>query len=267
MGKNKQLYWITIILLLLIVAITFFAGRKYFKPETFDNSANLSSAPASASTTSGSGNQNGKGNIQIPPDDDIHISVPNYSLQEIEAFLTNDECDKLIQIASTRLEPSRVYTDSADLNDTQNRKSDQAWLKNDIDPLVFKISQEVAKLSGFPIENQEDLQVVHYEPGGFFNTHYDACEGSKTFCQRMDGASGPRLWTYIIYLNDDLEGGETIFPFINKKVVPKKGKLVIFQSTDVSGKLIRQSLHGGEPVRSGVKWICNKWVRTNTFVG
>ena len=257
MQKERKIYWITIVLLLLLVAIAFFASRKYFPVEGFNTSNSVSSTSSSDSAP-----------VNIPPDDDVHISLPDYSIKEIDGFLTNEECDKLIEIASTRLEPSRVYTDKEDLNDTQNRKSDQAWLKNDIDPIVFKVSQAVTQLSGYPIENQEDMQVVHYEPGGFFNTHYDACEGTAIFCQRMDGASGPRLWTYIAYLNDGFEGGETVFPFINKKVVPKKGKLVIFQSIDAaSGKLIRQSLHGGEPVRSGIKWICNKWVRKNPFVG
>jgi prolyl 4-hydroxylase len=193
------------------------------------------------------------------------VSHPNYTVEEIDNFLTHDECDKLIEIASTRLEPSRVYTDSADLHDTTNRKSDQAWLFNFTDPLVLKVSQKVSEHSEYPVENQEDLQVVHYEPGGFFKTHYDACEGTPSFCERMNGAAGPRLWTYLIYLNDDYTGGETIFPYINKKVTPKKGKCVLFESTDENGILIKESLHGGEPVKSGVKWICNKWVRLHKY--
>jgi prolyl 4-hydroxylase len=197
--------------------------------------------------------------------DGIHVDVPDYSIQEIDNFLTNEECDTLIQIASNRLEPSRVYTDKADLNDTENRKSDQAWLLNDMNPLIQKISEKIAQLSGYPIVNQEDLQVVHYEPGGFFKTNYDACEGTKSFCERMDGTAGPRLWTYLVYLNDNMTGGETVFPYLNKKVTPKKGKMVVFQSTNDEGLLIRQSLHGGEPVASGVKWIANKWIRKNNY--
>jgi len=236
---KKQL---SIILLLIILIIAIIGGIKYIVEEPIIKES-------------------------FNEDDGIHVSIPDYSIQEIEGFLTNDECDTLIKIASTRLEPSRVYTDKEDLNDENNRKSDQAWLTNNIDPLIKKITEKVSKLSGYPTENQEDLQVVHYEPGGFFKAHYDACEGTKEFCQRMDGNSGPRLWTYLIYLNDDLTGGETVFPYLNKSVIPKKGKMILFQSTDDNGLLIRQSLHGGEPVTSGVKWIANKWVRLNTYVG
>jgi predicted 2-oxoglutarate/Fe(II)-dependent dioxygenase YbiX len=118
-----------------------------------------------------------------------------------------------------------------------------------------------------PIENQEDLQIVSYKPGGFFTPHYDACDGKKDYCQRMDGSAGPRLFTYLIYLNDDFEGGETVFPKLNKSVKPKKGKCVIFQSTvsPPDSRIILEALHGGNPVTSGNKWICNKWIRNHTY--
>jgi len=228
--------------------ISIIGGYKKKSAESFNNSS-----PSSSSA-------------KIYDDDGIHVSIPNYSVQEIDNFLTYEECDKLIELASTRLEPSRVYTESSDLHDTENRKSDQAWLLNDTHSLVLQIAEKIARLTNIPVENQEDMQVVHYEPGGFFRTHYDACEGTETFCERMNGLAGPRIWTYLIYLNDEnVTGGETVFPYINKKVTPKKGKCVIFQSTDETGRLIKESLHGGEPVLSGVKWICNKWVRKNKY--
>jgi prolyl 4-hydroxylase len=231
--RNQKIFAIGVICILLIVAI-YFGFRKNKKIENF-------------------------------VEDDIHVSIPNYTVQEIDNFLTPQECDRLIELASSRLEPSRVYTDAADLHDTQNRKSEQAWLVYDVDPLVTKISEHIAKISGYPVENQEDLQVVKYKPEGFFRTHYDACEGNEQFCQRMDGAAGPRLWTYLIYLNDDVTGGETVFPHLNLRVKPQKGKLIVFQSTDENGKLIRESLHGGEAVKTGNKWICNKWIRKNKY--
>jgi len=269
---SRKWMFIFVLLLLFILIITVIGG--YIKKqrqieliqsqiEKFNDNSNNNSNENSNSNPLVKSSLN---NCEITHEnDDFHISVPCYDIMEIEDFLTSEECDKIIELASTRLEPSRVYTDNSDLHDTENRKSDQAWLLNDYDPLVHKISQKVAEYSGYPIENQEDLQVVHYEPGGFFKPHYDACEGTKDFCKRMDGIAGPRLWTYIIYLNDDLEGGETLFPYLNKKVIPKKGKCAIFQSSDDNGKLIRQSLHGGEPVTKGIKWICNKWIRINPY--
>ena len=76
----------------------------------------------------------------------------------------------------------------------------------------------------------------------------------------MNQNNGPRYLTFLIYLNDNFEGGETIFPNINKKIKPEKGKAVIFKNIDENENIIKQSLHGGEPVRSGQKWIINKWI-------
>lgn len=196
------------------------------------------------------------------------VSDPEYKIREIEHFLTDEECDHIIAISKSELTPSKVYSNTTDVYDTKTRKSDQAWLKDTMDPVIASISEKVASISQIPIEHQEDLQVVSYSPGGFFTPHYDACDGDEEFCKRMDGASGPRLFTYLIYLNDDYEGGETVFPKLNITVTPKKGKCVIFQNTlpQSGGKIPLEALHGGNPVKSGNKWICNKWIRVNPFV-
>ena len=195
------------------------------------------------------------------------VSDPNYTIEEIDGFLSPQECDHLINISKSRLNNSLVYSDSTDVYDTKTRRSEQAWLKDGDDLLVMGISQRVAEISGFPIENQEDLQVVSYKPGGFFTPHYDACDGKGAYCKRMDGTAGPRLLTYLIYLNDDFEGGETVFPKKKLAVRPKKGKCIVFRSTLPSpdNRIILEALHGGNPVISGNKWICNKWVRGGRY--
>jgi prolyl 4-hydroxylase len=99
---------------------------------------------------------------------------------------------------------------------------------------------------------------VQYSEGGLFLPHYDACDHH---CERMDGKDGPRILTVLIYLNDNFEGGETSFPEIGKQVKPEKGKAVVFSNVDKYGRIIKQSLHGGQPVVSGKKWIANKWIR------
>ena len=75
------------------------------------------------------------------------------------------------------------------------------------------------------------------------------------------GVYGPRYLTVLFYLNDVPEGGETVFPNINKSVKPEKRKVVIFQNVNDDGVIIKQAFHGGEPVKEGEKWIANKWIR------
>lgn len=179
-------------------------------------------------------------------------------IQEIDNFLTHEECDKLILSTEGRLQASEVYAGISNVVDN-TRQSMQAWMKDDDNDISKKIAKSTSAIANLPSENSEDLQVVSYTKGGYFKPHYDACEGSEEFCKLMNKSAGPRHLTFLIYLNDDYDGGETYFPKLNKTIKPKKGKLVIFKSTDSNGVIIRNSLHGGNPVTRGNKWICNKW--------
>ena len=186
----------------------------------------------------------------------------DYDVEEIPNFLSDEECETIIKTSIGNLSPSRVYSDNDDVLSTSMRKSNQCWLDDSYDCAKI-ISERVKDYTKTHDNNQEQLQVVQYNKGGFFNPHYDACDGNGEYCKRMDGNLGPRLYTMLIYLNDDFKGGETVFPKINKVVKPEKGKAVLFRNVDDNGDIIKESFHGGVPVKDGEKWIANKWVRIN----
>jgi prolyl 4-hydroxylase len=70
-----------------------------------------------------------------------------------------------------------------------------------------------------------------------------------------------RKYTFILALNDEYEGGKTSFPELDKSYRLNKGDALLFDTLNTWGRVNRKSLHGGEPVESGEKWICNLWVR------
>jgi len=189
----------------------------------------------------------------------------NYEIEEIDDFLTPQECELITQLSGDKLFKSKVYSATADV-ESNVRDSEQCWLKNDAHELIQKISERVAAITETKIEDQEELQVVKYKPGGYYRPHYDACDWRKENCDRFNGDKGPRFITFIIYLNDDFEGGETLFPNIDKKIIPKRGKAAIFYDTDENGQVLDKALHGGMDVSNGNKWICNKWIRRKTQV-
>lgn len=184
-------------------------------------------------------------------------------LTEYPNFLTNEECDHIIEISKQSLHQSMVYSQSDDLYKQESRVSKQTWLRDTDDPVVNKIAERTSQIINLPATYAESLQVVKYDQGGFFIPHYDACQGTEEFCERMNGKGGPRYATFIIYLNDDFEGGETVFPRLDYSVKPERGKCVLFYSTLKDGNIIQESFHGGNPVKSGTKWICNKWYHLN----
>ncbi|KAK8609854.1 hypothetical protein V6N13_093266 [Hibiscus sabdariffa] len=85
---------------------------------------------------------------------------------------------------------------------------------------------------------------------------------------------GQRIATMLMYLSDDVEGGETYFPKAGTgvcscggKIVkglsikPIKGDAVLFWSMGLDGQSDPDSLHGGCAVLSGEKWSATKWMR------
>lgn len=186
-------------------------------------------------------------------------------VQEFPNTLTESECDELIALASHNqglLSPSLVYQGTATSSkDTEHRVSDQMWIPNSAQhPVVKKLNDIVSQHSQSPVSHQESLQIVRYKAGGFFRPHYDPCYDTVEKCAYMRSRGGDRRLTYLFYLNDDYEGGNTVFVHQNKIVVPEKGKMVVFENMTPDGEIILDSYHAGLPVTRGTKWICNKWV-------
>lgn len=61
-----------------------------------------------------------------------------------------------------------------------------------------------------------------------------------------------RIGTYILYLNDVEDGGETEFLYLSKRISPKAGRLLIFPAN-------YPWAHRGNPPLSGVKYIMTGW--------
>ena len=71
------------------------------------------------------------------------------------------------------------------------------------------------------------------------------------------GGSYPnRVLTYIIYLNDIEEGGETELLHKRVRIKPKTGRIVIFPAGF-------PYVHRGNPPLTGVKYILTSWINTN----
>jgi hypothetical protein len=184
------------------------------------------------------------------------INDDNYKILEINNFLSEQECDDLIEYSKTQtLVKSRVLSETGDV-ESDNRDSEQIWLEDNKHYVVTKIANLSAKITQKPLNHMEYLQFLKYNKGGYFKEHYDPEINYKS-------DTNDRIYTIIIYLNDDFEGGETYFKNINISIKPKKGKAVIFKSLDENGNILKKSLHQGSEVTSGTKYMCNKWIHLN----
>ncbi len=171
----------------------------------------------------------------------------------IENFLSENERIHIKQKAESKLQVSTVAKDRK--VDEKIRKSETAWLSTE-DPIVKSVVERCISRTDRPIENCEQLQVLRYKPGGHYQPHQDVFYEDKN----------KRVHTFILALNDEYEGGETSFPNIKEKYKLRAGDALFFDTLDNYGLDTSDALHGGEPVKSGEKWVCNLWVHKYPYV-
>jgi len=103
-----------------------------------------------------------------------------------------------------------------------------------------------------------NVQIVCYPPSimtskGFQIQKYNANDGFYRFHQDSFAESNKtRILTYLWYLNDVTEGGETEF-YEGTKIIPETGKLLLFPSTWTY-------VHRGNMPISNNKYILTGWI-------
>ena len=168
---------------------------------------------------------------------------------------TQQECDNIIEIARPNLSQSLVSL-NRDI-DTKVRDSETAWLKPGTTGDVKRVIDKCVSMTDRQTVNAEYLQVLKYKPGGFYKPHQDA------FKLKLN--ENPRLYTCIVALNDKYEGGETTFPNLGKDFKLNQGDVLLFNTLNDWGRMTDKALHGGKPVISGEKWICNLWIHRHPY--
>ena len=180
----------------------------------------------------------------------IIIFRPKYRQPEkIHSVLTDEECEYIKKKATPLLSKSTLSDDKH--IDMDIRDSETAWLGKE-DPKIHDIIHRFVD----ECDTCESLQVVRYKPGGFYKPHQDTFSDTK---------GNKRMYTVILALNDDYEGGETAFPNLRKQYKLKKGDALFFHTLDNYELMTSKALHGGRPVKSGEKWICNLWIHKYSY--
>ena len=104
----------------------------------------------------------------------------------------------------------------------------------------YETLMSMGELEIMPVFNMQK-----YVDGGHFKRHH--FESSSRFTRH-------RVLVWMIYLNDVEKGGETFFPYINKRFKPKKGQMLIWPAEFTH-------THAGEEVLKGHdKYIMTGWI-------
>jgi prolyl 4-hydroxylase len=180
------------------------------------------------------------------------------SIQIIDSFLTEEQCQYIINTYKDKLVPSRVVIDGKSADQHPSRTSSTFFLPGN-DRVVLEIKRRAAEYLNVPMENFEGLQLLRYQKGERYLYHHDFIAGNPP---------NQREHTIIAYLNDlkEEDGGATSFFHYKQKVQPKTGRGVWFRNMDAEGNLINESLHAGEEIKTDViKYAINIWSRKKKY--
>ncbi len=177
-----------------------------------------------------------------------------------ENFISDSEAKYIIDFGEKHFNESIILSGI----NKNIRSSKTAWLPVS-DPICQKILKKVCDTVNLPIENCEPVQIVKYDKNGFYKEHHDSCCDKNDYCVNFING-GQRQITFLIYLNDEFEEGGTIFPLLNKTFKPKKNGAILFYPLATNTNMCHpKALHAGLPVKSGVKYIANVWIRENKY--
>ena len=159
----------------------------------------------------------------------------------IDDFLSKEECVQLINESEAKgYEQATVQTDKGARLVREVRNNQRVLFKDEIlsSTLWNKVSEFVPKQIGksAAIGLNELFRFYKYEPGQKFKKHID-----ESFIRNESEAS---YYTFMIYLNENYEGGETTFD--NIKIKAKTGMALIF---------LHSFPHEGREILTGKKYV------------
>ncbi|TVU44888.1 hypothetical protein EJB05_04351 [Eragrostis curvula] len=194
-------------------------------------------------------------------------------------FATSEQCDNIVRIAKARLAPSTLALRKGETTESTKgiRTSSGTFLSAREDPsgTLAEVENKIARATMVPRSHGEPFNILRYEIGQRYASHYDAFDPAQYGPQKSQ-----RVASFLLYLTDVEEGGETMFPYengenmdigydyekcIGLKVKPRKGDGLLFYSLMINGTIDPTSLHGSCPVIKGEKWVATKWIRDNTI--
>ena len=194
------------------------------------------------------------------------IYYPFTQIYQYDQFLNDRECDELVTVANRITRKSSVSNPEGKTVFSEYRTSSTADMKCTDNKIVGWIDILIAKALGIKENLGETLQIQKYCAGEYYKEHHDYfnwnTDEHKTYTEWM----GQRTWTFMVYLNDVEEGGETYFKHLGLKIKPKKGTAIFWNNLNPIGIPNKNTMHEAFPPISENKYVITKWWRSWSLI-
>ncbi|WP_029086249.1 prolyl hydroxylase family protein [Brevundimonas aveniformis] len=198
----------------------------------------------------------------------LHSPSPRILAQEphvlaIDGFVSHEACDWLCARALPHLEKAPVYDPETGQPLIKWSRSNSATSFDllDCDLVMMLVRERIARATGLPVVGLESVQILHYAVGEAFTPHYDWLDPEKAGHRPDLEERGQRVATFLTYLNDDYEGGETEMEAIGLKHRGRKGDAFFWANIKPNGRIDLATRHAGRPPTTGEKWVYSQWLR------
>lgn len=179
-------------------------------------------------------------------------------------FISTRLCAALIPYAIGRLHRARVYDPvrRADIIDAHRDNTQATFDAHSIEFAHALLQARIASACAVDPRQLEPVALLHYNPGEQIADHYDFVDPERTpdYANEVR-RNGQRIITFLVYLNDDYEGGETHFPRLGLTHRGRAGDALMFVNALADLSPDKRTLHAGRPPSRGEKWIVSQFVR------
>lgn len=196
----------------------------------------------------------------------VFVADPHF--RQVSALLSSDECASIIDAARPWLRPCTPIVDPltrdggigvvAAATRIACLPDEEAFPGEFVEIAAF-LRQLIADLSGLPETHQELFQVVHQIETPSVDPEHGVLAPGWEFLKFESESGGERIFSFILYLNDVDDGGESDCPH-GIRVRPEAGKAAFWHNPPQNPGYGR-GLHASHPVTRGEKWALACWAR------
>ena len=204
--------------------------------------------------------------LQAPPRKPV-CEAPR--IRTAEGFVSPAVCDWLIARARGNLRRAKMVSGYGETPRFMGGRTNSDFMIDIVaaDVVISLLRAKISALINQPAACFEPPQILHYAVGEELKPHFDFIQRSPATA--ASNYQGDRVATFLLYLNDDYDGGETDFPRAPFRHKGAKGDAIVFANVDPSGRPDPMTLHAGLAPTRGEKWLFSQWVHDlpYTYVG
>lgn len=175
-------------------------------------------------------------------------------------------CNAIIDCVDRYSVPSTV-TQGSKMVQMEARKSSTCRLEEWPEYKIYikTLQDTILEATSLPYRHSEPLQGQRYYPGEYYQRHTDFFTPGTSTYNSFTEKGGQRTWTAMIYLNDVINGGATLFPTIDLAILPTRGTMLVWNNMNHLNKENFYSMHEALPPVSNSKYVVTQWFRQKYY--